>query len=152
MDGTLLLKDSNVERLSANRNVLPNLERFVEYCIYVFNPWWFTCPLAAKAPRENLSLVKVINNYAAVDKALSAAAVKAFNQYTWYLTGELIPLALWDDKATTAEKQMLADALYRFRYRYSFICQGTSTRRQQSDRFGLRIKLPPVITSLTTQR
>jgi len=39
------------------------------------------------------------------------------------------------------------------RFRYSFICQGTSTRRQQSDIFGLRVKLPPVATtSLTTQK
>jgi len=35
--------------------------------------------------------------------------------------------------------------------RYSFICQGTSTRRQRSDLFGLRVTLPPVTTSLTTQ-
>jgi len=34
--------------------------------------------------------------------------------------------------------------------RDSFICQGTSTRRQRSDRFDLRIKLPLVTTSLTT--
>jgi len=38
-----------------------------------------------------------------------------------------------------------------FRFSYLFICQGTSTRRQRSDLFGLRIKLPPVTTSLTTQ-
>jgi len=37
-------------------------------------------------------------------------------------------------------------------FRYSFICQGTSTRRQRSDLFGLRVKLTPVITRLTTQR
>jgi len=37
-------------------------------------------------------------------------------------------------------------------FRYSFICQSTSTRRQRSDPFGLRVKLPPVTTSLTTQR
>jgi len=30
----------------------------------------------------------------------------------------------------------------------SFICQDTSTRRQRSDLFGLRVKLPPVTTSL----
>jgi len=35
---------------------------------------------------------------------------------------------------------------------YSFICQGTSTRWQQRDLFGLRVKLPPVTISLTTQR
>jgi len=31
-----------------------------------------------------------------------------------------------------------------FRFRYSFTCQGTSTRRQRSDLFGLRVKLPLV--------
>jgi len=39
-----------------------------------------------------------------------------------------------------------------FRFRYSFICQGTSTRRQRRDLLGLRVKLPPVTTSLTTYR
>jgi len=38
------------------------------------------------------------------------------------------------------------------RFRYSFICQGTSTRRQRSDIFSLRVKLPPVTTSLAIQR
>jgi len=30
-----------------------------------------------------------------------------------------------------------------------FVCQGTSIRRQRNDHFGLRVKLPPVTTSLT---
>jgi len=37
-------------------------------------------------------------------------------------------------------------------FRYSFICLGTSTRKQQRDLFSLRVKLPPVTTNLTTQR
>jgi len=37
-------------------------------------------------------------------------------------------------------------------FRYSFICQGTSTRRQRRDLFGLRVKLLHITTSLTTQR
>jgi len=40
-----------------------------------------------------------------------------------------------------------------FRFRYSFICRGTSTRRQRSNFWGFRVKLPaPVTTSLTTQK
>jgi len=39
-----------------------------------------------------------------------------------------------------------------FRRIYSFNCQGTSTRRQRRDLFGLRVKLPTVTTSLTSQR
>jgi len=35
---------------------------------------------------------------------------------------------------------------------YSFIYQVTSTRRQRSDLFGLRVKLPLVTSSLTSQR
>jgi len=34
------------------------------------------------------------------------------------------------------------------RFRYSFICSGTSIKRQRIDLFGLRVKLPPVTTSL----
>jgi len=33
----------------------------------------------------------------------------------------------------------------------SFICQGTLTRRQRREFFGLRVKLPPVTTRLITQ-
>jgi len=36
-------------------------------------------------------------------------------------------------------------------FRYSFICQGALSRRQWRNLFGLRVKLPPVTTSLTTQ-
>jgi len=36
------------------------------------------------------------------------------------------------------------------KFRSSFICQGTLTRRQRNDLFGLPVKLPPVTTSLTT--
>jgi len=32
----------------------------------------------------------------------------------------------------------------------SFVCHGTSTRRQRSAICGLRVKLPPVTSSLTT--
>jgi len=41
---------------------------------------------------------------------------------------------------------------FRFKFKYSFICQDTSTRTERRDLFGLRVKLPPVTTSLTTQR
>jgi len=37
------------------------------------------------------------------------------------------------------------------RFEYSFICQGTSTRRKRKDFFDLLVKLPPLTTSLTTQ-
>jgi len=41
---------------------------------------------------------------------------------------------------------------FRHRFKYSLICQDTSTTRQRSDHFGFWVKLPSVTTSLTTQR
>jgi len=37
---------------------------------------------------------------------------------------------------------------FMLRFRSAFICQGTSTRRQRSNLCDLRVKLPPVTTSL----
>jgi len=42
--------------------------------------------------------------------------------------------------------------IFKIGLRYSFICQGNSTRRQRRDLFGFRVKLPPVTSSLTTHR
>jgi len=39
----------------------------------------------------------------------------------------------------------------RFSFGYSFIYQGTSFKKHWSDLFSLRVKLPPVTTSLATQ-
>jgi len=35
------------------------------------------------------------------------------------------------------------NTVFKIGLRYSFICQGNSTRSQRSDLFGFRVKLPP---------
>jgi len=52
------------------------------------------------------------------------------------------------------EQQLFANKhVYSFFFQFcSFICQVTLARKQRSDLFDLRVKLPPVTTSLTTQR
>jgi len=65
----------------------------------------------------------------------------------------LVSATILNDIAMQVDKSGLE--YYRFwyfRFRYSFICQDTSTRRQRSDLYGLRIQLPPVTTSLTSSK
>jgi len=52
--------------------------------------------------------------------------------------------------ASNSLKILVKNECYTYKF-FSFISQGALTRRQQSDLFGLCIKLPPVTTSLTTQ-
>ena len=67
-----------------------------------------TVPFAASAPHQDLELDNNIKSFANVDPVVSAAALKAFSRHTWYLSGELIPLALWDEDVTYKEKNLLA--------------------------------------------
>ena len=59
----------------------------------------------------DLALMNAIKKYDTVDGTASAAAPKAFGRHTWYLAGELIPLALWDDEVPAVEKKCLANNL-----------------------------------------
>ena len=95
----------------ASKSQLQKISRFVDFCIFVFNSWWFNCPLAASAPHQDLELDNNITSFANVDPVVSAAALKAFWRHTWYLSGELIPLTLWDEDVPYEEKNLLADSI-----------------------------------------
>ena len=90
----------------ASKSQLQKISRFVDFCTFVLNLWWFNCPLAASAPHQDLELVNNIKSFANVDPVVSAAALKAFSRHTSYLSGELIPLALWDEEVTYKEKKI----------------------------------------------
>ena len=112
MDGeaALLLQNGNAARIYpqgiASKSQLQKISRFVDFCTFVFNSWWFNCPLAASAPHQDLELDNNIKSFANVDPVVSAAALKAFSRHTWYLSGELIPVALWDEDVTYEEKNL----------------------------------------------
>ena len=85
---------------------IKKIERFVNFCTFVFHEWWFNCPLAASAPRNDLELFRNIKRFDEVD-----AALKAFNRHTCYLAGEPVPLVLWNEGALFAEKVALFTVL-----------------------------------------
>ena len=37
----------------ASKSQLQKISRLVDFCIFVFNLWWFNCPLAASAPHQD---------------------------------------------------------------------------------------------------
>ena len=59
----------------ASKSQLHEISRFVDFSTFVFNSWWFNCPLAASAPHQDLELVNDIKSFANIDPAVSAAAL-----------------------------------------------------------------------------
>ena len=88
---------------------LNKLKRYVKFIIYVYLPWLYTCSFTEDSPRNDLTLFRAIQNYE--DKLVSKSAYKAFSRHTWYLTEELILLALFSDSVSIHEKQVMADKL-----------------------------------------
>jgi len=77
------------------------------------------------------------NDFIVCDRGLSIQA------YLQYLDGFYPMPQLYFNNCTQQ-----ATFIGRFRYWYSFICQGTSTRRQRRNLFSLRVRLPHVTISL----
>ena len=87
------------------------LLKLISLLIFVHSCSQVSCPLAASAPLEDLKLATNIQSYASIDKTISDAALRALNRLTRYLTGELIPLVLWDNKLAMKEQETLAKSL-----------------------------------------
>ena len=69
-----------------------------------------TCNLPVDAPLNDLQFYQTILMYESVNKIISSTAIKALKKH-WYLTKEMVPLALWSDKVPKSEKRSLADAI-----------------------------------------
>ncbi|KAK4320593.1 hypothetical protein Pmani_008554 [Petrolisthes manimaculis] len=77
-------------------------------CIYV--EAWMTASIASKAPRNYLKLLKQCQMYQKINTNISRATVKKMAGQLWYLSEQLVTLALFDDDLdnNTKDKMVLA--------------------------------------------
>ena len=105
----MMLQDSLPPGI-ATKDQLKKMRRIIDFCALVYTLWWYQCPIASAASRLDLEFVEAIKAIESIDLKLAQAALKVFKRHTWYLHGEMIPLALWDKhlhdnvKAVTAQK------------------------------------------------
>jgi len=73
---------------------------------------WFVAPLSTKAPASDLKLLKLLKDNESKSKAWKAARLK-LTDHLWYLSSDLVPLALFDDEVTTETKKKMIEAMER---------------------------------------
>jgi len=66
--------------------------------------------------------------YELADNDISQSVTEAFSQHLWYLTPQLVPLALFSSQVPISERQALAEALLEV--------QATSKLQSPQNRFG----------------
>jgi len=83
---------------------LSKLKDFVLFATLIYSSWWFSC-------ESDLQLYQNLLKYAAVNPVVSSSAIRAFNRHLWYLSAEMVPLALFSDVVPDEEKQSMANKL-----------------------------------------
>ena len=86
---------------------LQRLERFVNFVVFVYIPWWMTAPVPSHAPSNDLALLKALKRYEGVDKVCAEAALHAFSNHLWYLTEDLILLCLFCSTTSNTVKEAI---------------------------------------------
>ena len=94
-----------------SRHQPAKVRKFVNFATLVYSQWWMKCMCPTDAPWNDLCFYKNILSYKQIDGSVSASAQKAFDRHLWYLTAELVPLALFGENVPADEKQQLAQSL-----------------------------------------
>jgi hypothetical protein len=84
---------------------------FVNFATLIYSAWWMSCNSAVDAPWHDLKLIHNLLAYEAVNSVVAKSALRAFKLHFWYLTAEMVPLALFSERVPTAERRALADKL-----------------------------------------
>ena len=87
------------------------LSVFVTFACLIYSSWWNTCAKAVDAPWNDLKMYKKCLQYKTINATVSRSALAALSRHLWYLTTEMIPLALFSDSTPLGERQDLAKRL-----------------------------------------
>ncbi len=93
------------------RQQVPKIRAFAIFITHIYAKWWLTCEKAVDAAWNDLTLYHHLQAYKAVDEDIAASAIKALERQCWYLTGEMLPLALSSSKVPNDDKRALARAI-----------------------------------------
>ena len=87
------------------------IEQFAKFCIFIYLPWWICATNANDAPINDFELVRNSAQYADHDSTCSNAALDSLKNHLWYLSEELVSLALFSDKVQDSVKEKIASKL-----------------------------------------
>ncbi|KAJ4939573.1 hypothetical protein JOQ06_029018 [Pogonophryne albipinna] len=93
------------------RQQVPKIRAFAIFITHIYAKWWLTCEKSVDAAWNDLTLYHHLQAYKAVDEGIAASAIKALERHRWYLTGEMLPLALFSSKEPNEDKRALASAI-----------------------------------------
>ena len=87
------------------------VKKMRDFVTLVYSYWWMTCSSIIDAPFNDMKLFHSFLQYELLNPIILASAVCAFKRHLWYLTAEMVPLALWSNNVPANECRAIADCL-----------------------------------------
>lgn len=88
-----------------------SLNRFVKFGVLLYVKYWVEAPIAANAPVNDLTFWKDAGKYSILDNEISVTVRTTLQRHLWYLSDELVGLALFSEKVTEEEKTQIVENL-----------------------------------------
>lgn len=95
---------------------MKKMERFSEFVIYCYVPWWLKASISTAAASNDLNLIKDLRSYEIEDPTIAKAALTALNRHMWYLSEELIPFSLFSSDVTESEKMKIVEEICKYNF------------------------------------
>lgn len=88
------------------------IQKMALYVVFCHLKPWFTAPLVQSAASNDLAMYRSFIDFIKVDKKAAEACCKKLNRHTWYLTEDLIPLSLFNEKIHLETRTELANEIH----------------------------------------
>jgi hypothetical protein len=81
------------------------------FAVQLYLKAWMMAPLAAAAPYNDFQLMNQLLQYSHIQPDISKATAKKMAHHLWYLSEELVGLALFDENVSSSVKRLMVEAL-----------------------------------------
>ena len=88
------------------------VKRIVTFVLVIYLKSWFQSPLPTSAARNNLEFNLPVLKYREIEPIAAFLTLKSVRRHYWYLTGQMVPLALCDKGLANEEREELAKQIH----------------------------------------
>ena len=78
------------------------------FILFTYLSYWFTSPSLKRAASNDLKMFQDLSSFRRVNKAVSESCLIVLQRHTWYLTEDLVPVALLNKDLEDASGNLLA--------------------------------------------
>ena len=88
------------------------VNQVVDFILLFYAKYWFTAPLAGSAARQDLDFMSGVLKYKEINPSLCFAVLCSAYRHLWYLTPQLITLAMTDKELEDSSRMEIAQVLH----------------------------------------